>query len=33
MGASTRDIFGRADSAEPAVPGSYGAGAWRVSAL
>ena len=24
MGASTRDIFGRADQAEPALPGSYG---------
>src|SRR5215210_6722353 len=24
MGASTRDIFGRADGAEPAEPGSYG---------
>src|SRR4051812_15695322 len=24
MGASTRDIFGKAEGAEPALPGSYG---------
>jgi catechol 2,3-dioxygenase len=33
MGATTRDIFGPADGAQPAVPGSYGEpprGSWRL---